>query len=407
MRIIYVTAMLPYGPMEAFVVPEIRELRRRGHSVLVVPTRPRGRMLHADSQDLSLGTMRQGLASPAVLVDALKEAAKAPGSVARVLGLISRSRNPRIFAKNALVVAKSLWLARIARSWRADHIHAHWASVSSTLAYLAAELTGVPWSVTAHRWDISENNLLGSKASSATFVRAISRRGEREIVDLVGARGNVRVVHMGVGLPAPRKDEPRRGVLEPLRVVVAANLREVKGHEYLLRAAAELASRGVAAHIDLAGDGPTRRRLEDEAGRLGLSRHVSFLGVVPHDQLVEGMRSGRWDVAVLPSVRMSESEQEGIPVFLIEAMSCGLPVISTRTGAIPELLENGAGLLVPDRDGEALATALERVAGDGALREALRRAGRERVETEFSIEAVVDSLERLMSAPPESVGPRR
>jgi colanic acid/amylovoran biosynthesis glycosyltransferase len=113
--------------------------------------------------------------------------------------------------------------------------------------------------------------------------------------------------------------------------------------------------------------------------------------------LLDGMREGRWSVAVLPSVVVSPSEQEGIPVFLIEAMACGLPVIGTRTGGVPELLE-GAGLLVPDRNPQALAAALLRLGAEPHLSGELSAAGRRRVEEQFSIESVVRAFVAEMTA---------
>jgi glycosyltransferase involved in cell wall biosynthesis len=97
-------------------------------------------------------------------------------------------------------------------------------------------------------------------------------------------------------------------------------------------------------------------------------------------------------------------EHEGIPVSLLEAMSVGVPAIGTETGGMPALLGEGAGLLVPERDAEALASALERVLVDEELRAELGAAGRRRVEERFDVEVVAAELERRFLAAAGAVG---
>jgi glycosyltransferase involved in cell wall biosynthesis len=175
--------------------------------------------------------------------------------------------------------------------------------------------------------------------------------------------------------------------------VVPANLLEVKGHTYLLQALQILGDRGVDLHLDLAGDGPLREDLLRETNELGLGDRVNFLGLVPHEKLLERLQTGVWDILVLPSIVTGSGEKEGIPVALIEAMSCRVPVVSTATGGIPELFERvDEALLVPPKDPAALAQAIERVAVDPALRERLVELGSRRVEDSFAVEQVTEEL---------------
>mgnify|MGYP000862979628 FL=1 len=94
----------------------------------------------------------------------------------------------------------------------------------------------------------------------------------------------------------------------------------------------------------------------------------------------------------MPSIENKDGEKEGIPVALMEAMAAGVPVISTTTGGIPELLDNGAGILVPPEDSEALANAIERLLKYPELRRELGIKGREKVEKEFAIDSVVRKM---------------
>ena len=394
MRIIYVTSSLPHGKKEAFVIPELRELTRRGHDILVVPTFPRGKVLHGDVEPLMSCVVSRPLLSVGIVRVAVRQFARNPTKASEVLRSLFESRSAGVLVRNLAVYLKGLWLADLARRWEADHIHAHWLTVPATLALVAGKVSGRPWSITAHRFDIAQNNLLDIKAKSACFVRAINRRGAREIVARASPETPVpSVIHMGVALPAAKDGWPQRDDGTVPRVVVPANMLEVKGHGYLLKATRLLRDRGVRVHVDLAGDGPLRKELEDEAARLGIQDGVSFLGVVPHDELLQRLRMMDWSMLVLPSIVTDSGEKEGIPVAIIEAMSCRVPVVSTTTGGIPEVFEGvDEALLVPARDPVALADAIERLIKDPGLRKRLVEAGRRRVEEDFAIEKVAAKL---------------
>jgi colanic acid/amylovoran biosynthesis glycosyltransferase len=249
----------------------------------------------------------------------------------------------------------------------------------------------VSWSFTAHRLDIGENNLLPVKARHACFVRAISEHGAAELrTHVLDSTWSPVVLHMGVRLPPPRAPGVPAG--PSLRVLTAARFVEKKGHVHLLDALSLLLERGVAVRVELAGDGPLEPMLRRRVQELGLDRNVVFRGKVSHERLLRELAEGRWDASVLPSVVTASGELEGIPVSLIEAMASGVPAVGTASGGMPELLEGGAGILVPPGDPEALADALAALAADPAQRAALARKGRERVEDAFSVESVAAAL---------------
>jgi len=396
LKIAYVTSTLPFGPPEAFLIPEVKELRRRGHDLLIVPMWPRGPTVHRDATEFSESVIRQPLLSPGIGIQSMLEALSRPVEVARVVATLRRSRSAPVLAKNMAVVPKALWLARLARAAQAEHIHVHWAASSATMGYIASALTGIPWSMTAHRWDIAENNLIREKVTSAKFIRAIDKPGAEELKALVDDPGKVHVIHMGVPLPSRNgssaESSPR------MRVVVAANLVEKKGHRYLMEAALVLKSSGVALTIECFGDGPLRARLESQCRSAGLSDTMRFLGVLGHEELLRRMSDRCWDAAVLPSIVTDDADKEGIPVFLIESMAAALPVVSTDTGGIPELLGNGAGILVPPKDAHALAQAILELARKPSLREHIGNAGAQRVREQFDVVATTSALLEAITA---------
>jgi len=385
MRILYLTVTLPFSAGgEDFFVPGIEALRRLGHEILIVPRSPKGALQGVEASELLKMTRSESLISWMVLSRAAGEWWRNAKTVTRMASKMGLQGSIMNRMKNLLVFPKGLWVAGIARDWRADHIHAQWATTTATMALIASEVTGIPWSFTAHRGDIVQNNLLKLKVEQASFVRFISRSGVllAKSLGISGVETKARVIHMGVRLP--RMAEDHQGDKCPAVAICPANLIPVKGHTYLLQAVGLLKEKGLDITLKLAGKGPIRPRLEKEVRALGIEDRVTFLGQIPHDEVLRMLQTGGIGMMVLPSVDLGGGHHEGIPVSLMEAMSHGVPVISTSTGGVPEILRDGAGLIVPPQDAKALAEAMESVLIDNSLRQSLQAKGRRRVEEEFS-----------------------
>ncbi len=394
MRIVYIAKKLPYGHEEAFVIPELMALRARGHEMRLAPLQVSGDVRHDDAQALEEITWRAPLLAPGVLGAALLELLSRPIAVLRALAPVTRSRTPWLLIKNLAAVPKALWLARRCRAEGIEHIHAHWGAVPGTYAMIAATVAGVPFSLTCHRYDIAQNNLFPDKARRASWIRAIDRAGARELANHIGpGLPQPIVLHMGV-VPPPVTPPRRRPAGAPWRFVIAARLVEKKGHRYLLEAMAALRKQGRSVVLDILGEGPLQGDLEHQVRLLGLEGLVTFAGTSPHATFLQRLTAGDWDAMALPSIVARDGDKEGIPVSLIEAMACGLPVVATDNGGIPELLEGGAGLVVPEHDVAALADAMARLMDDVTLHAAMIVKARERIEREYDLKAVVDRLER-------------
>lgn len=393
-RVIYVTAFLPTGSGEAFIYPEIDELSRQGVEVLIVPRSVSsiGIGVHDASVRWKAKSKICGSLSLSVLSSFVSGVLVSPVEFCRVLLSVVRDRRPRILLKNLLVLPKAYWLASIVRANRADFIHAHWSATTATIAMIASKLTGVPYGVTGHRWDLVEGNLLQEKIRSAEFFRVIHAQGRDLVVSKTA--DEPLLLHMGVDIPR-YSPKPSAGHV-PL-FMTAANLLPVKGIEHLIRASSQLKAAGIDHEMHIFGDGPLESSLRGLASGLDLHGVVHFRGRVANEELRRMMSSGGYAAAVLPSVDLGGGECEGIPVFLIEAMASGLSVISTRTGGIPELVDEESGWVVEAGDAKALAEAMAE-----AVRrpdEARRRAGNARqvVEQGFSVEQVVRRLVQVMS----------
>lgn len=392
MKIIYITSRLPYGTGEAFIIPEIEQLVRMGHDIVVVPLVGHGKVIHVDVKPiLKYFKLKQNLA-PSLLWTALSVGLRNILTCLSFLFLICRLKNPVRSIKNLAVFPKSLWIADVAQRWNADHIHAHWSATPSTVAMIASTISGLPWSFTAHRGDIVENDNLARKCSSAIFVRSISEKGFQlfEQLNINIDVNKKKIIHMGVNLPA--RNELNEKSSESTVIVCPANLLPVKGHRYLIDAVQILSESGLSFKVDFLGEGYLRTDLQERIHSAGLSNVIALPGAIPHSELLNRYRNGEVDIMVLPSIDLGKGHHEGIPVSLMEAMAHCIPVISTVTGGIPELLSDNAGVLVPPENSKALAKELQRLIENKKLQTALGDSGRRRIEQSFSSESITKEL---------------
>lgn len=391
-RIVVVTSRYPFGSQEAYLSTELAELRRHLDRIAVMPVRPpESPARHRVPEDVEV--LNWSLFSSSLLRRAARAFLRRPACTLRTLGLLIASRDPGR-AKNLAVAVKALALADWAAEHSVDHIHAYWASTPATVAMIAAGVSGIGWSCTAHRWDIYERNAFDAKAKSVSFVRTISARGTTDLARrMPGVAGRIVELRLGTAVPAapPFVDERR----EPFRIICPAALVAVKGHDDLLSALARLRVSGVEARCTLAGAGPRRRELEDLVARLRLGDLVEFAGFLPQRMLHEWYRAGRFAAVVLASRADGERAMEGIPSALIEAMAFGIPVIATDSGSVPELLDDRVGRLVKTGDTNALACALLDVYLDPHSAKERARRAHQRVATQYD---AATQMERLAAA---------
>ena len=195
------------------------------------------------------------------------------------------------------------------------------------------------------------------------------------------------IVHCGVDTelfypPSENGDRPR---LEKFTIVCIGTLHEVKGQSYLIEACRLLREQGVDFDCLFVGDGPDMAALQHLLDEYELHDSVHFEGRRTRAEILDLL--GTVDVLVAPSVPSRDGRREGIPVVLMEAMACGLPVVSSKLSGIPELVDDGqSGLLVSPGDVSGLATAIRDLHDDESLRRRLGVAGRAKVEQEFSLD---------------------
>lgn len=273
-----------------------------------------------------------------------------------------------------------------------SHIHAHFASEAALVALLVSKLTGIPFSFTAHAYDIFRLNVAGERypdrrlkllvehASRLITVSEYNRKHFFSLTDQASA-DKFGVVHCGIDLERFNKFE--RKAADSVIFLSVGRLVEKKGHEYLLRAF-KCVLDTCDARLRIVGDGHLQPALTALVDELGIADKVSFIGAVSSNVVLKEMQAA--DVFVLHSVTGRDGDKEGMPVSIMEACATGLPVVSTRHAGIPELiLEGVSGFLVDERDVKGFAEAMRTLATSSELRIKMGLAGHAIVSENFNI----------------------
>lgn len=385
-------------PSQTFVVNEIAELRRQGLAVDVLSVE-RGDVVVDDAT---------------YLVDL------APGRGTLVRAHLGAARRRPVgylrFLVRALAMRREMgtrpeqvpWLvlplvAATLQQRGTRALHAHFAWSGAAAADLLAALTGLPWSVTLHAKDIfSKQRHLQRKLADADHLVTVCRYNEQWMREHVGLTRPVAQVVCGV--EAPPVPWPREGAAD---VVAVGRLVPKKGFDTLLRAAALLRETRPGLTVDVVGDGPGRAQLEALVDELGLHGAVRLLGARPHEESLARIAGAR--VFCLPCRIAPDGDRDSMPVVIKEAMVRGVPVVSTDVVAVPEMLDDGCGLMVAPDDPRALAEALGHVLADEVLAARLAAAGRRRALERFLLAGEVATLRALLlpQGPPGAADPPR
>jgi colanic acid/amylovoran biosynthesis glycosyltransferase len=278
-----------------------------------------------------------------------------------------------------------------------SHVHAHFAGMAARTAFWIAKFFPITFSFTAHANDIfAPKNFevgLDKLVGAARLVVTETDFAEKFLRERFPERANrVHRIYNGLNLA---EFERATFSSEPPSIVAIGRLIVKKGLANLIRACALLVERGRSFRCEIFGDGPLEHQLRGQVEKLGLQERVQLLGAKPQHEIKERLASA--SVFVMPSVPEADGGMDNLPTVIMEAMATGLPVVSTRTGGIPEMVvENETGFLVQPEDAAGLAGAIEKVINDHSLGQKLGQAGYERAQKLFSIEKNVRELCALL-----------
>jgi glycosyltransferase involved in cell wall biosynthesis len=398
-KVLYITAQTPTGWAETFILSEMIVLKQLGVNLLIIPRNPSKNTFHKEADKIIKDSLLIPLINIKITIKTFYFFVENLFSAfSLVKEIISKSASLTMFLKNLAILPKTFYLKQVLLSNNITHIHAHWGGTTSTMAYILSKLTKIPWSLTLHRWGIKENNMLENKVRTAEFVRCISEHGKNELIDIIGDKyfSKIKVIHMGVS-----SDIDKQFITEGKKdfiIVVPANLIPVKGHKYLIKALAILANQNVTnIKCYFFGDGESREVLESRIESEHLNNMIEMSGKIAHNDLFALYATGNVSVVILPSINTKDGVHEGIPVSLMEAMAYGIPVISTNTGGIPELLESGGGIMVEEKNPQLLADEILRLMNDKSLRIELSENGKKKIEKDFNLKENAKRLVELFS----------
>jgi glycosyltransferase involved in cell wall biosynthesis len=283
-----------------------------------------------------------------------------------------------------------------------DHLHAHFAHDPALTALLTSRLTGVPYSITAHARDLYQipEGSLRTRAREATAVVTCCAANVDYLRSVLpeALHPRVHLIHHGVVVdrfvPAARPD-----TVSPVQIVSVGRLVEKKGFADLLSACQELKEKYPATapfRLSIYGDGPMRAELADLRERLGLQEEVELVGERNGEEILRAYQ--RADIFALTPCVTADGDRDGVPNVIVEAMACGLPVVTTDAGGITEAVQHGVnGLVAAPRDVGTVARHLAELLGDAACRRELGDTGRRIVEERFDIRSAARRLSSVFA----------
>ena len=318
-----------------------------------------------------------------------------------------RIRRP-LYALAPIVGFSALRAARsLATRHAIDVVHVHWVVPNGPIGALAARGRALPLVVTLHGSDVgvSERSTAIGHATRWTFRTAAAVTAPSldllERARRLGAHDVLERIPYGADVgrfdQSPEASERTRALLgvgpEDVLVAGIGRLVPVKGFAYLIEAYARAAVSLPGLRLVVVGDGDGRDDLSVLTRRLRLEDRILFTGMAAPDEIPSYLAAA--DIVVVPSVH-HEGYVDGLPNVALEAMAAGKPLVASRVGGLPEIVRPGeTGLLVAERDSEALARAIETLARDPGLRAAMGDAGRRTMLEEMSWDVVGERFESV------------
>lgn len=367
MNIAYILNTYPQ-PSHSFIRRELRALEAGGARIVRLAMRRSDSDLvdPADRAEAARTEYVLDLGAPGLLREMLACALSAPrrfGRAFRLAWRMGRVSETGIL-RHLVYLAEAAAVARRCGRAGIDHMHAHFGTNATAVAFLAHELGGPGYSFTTHgpeEFDAPRALSLGVKLDHAAFAVAVSQFGRSQLARWAAFETwpRLHVVHCAIE-PAHFTDPPPLPDGGPLRLVNIGRFVEQKGQMLLVEAMVRLRDTQPDLHLTLVGDGEMRPALEAAIMRYGLGEHITLTGWLDETGVRRELAAAHG--LILPSFA------EGLPMVVMEAMAMARPVIATYIAGIPELVRADSGWLVPAGDVDALAQAVADMAATGPAR---------------------------------------
>lgn len=396
----YVLKMYPRFS-ETFIVSEILAREAAGERIVIFSLRPpTDARFHAE-----LAAVR----APVIQIPRTSNAAKLwqqlgeVGSDPQLRTGLSQSF-PDLLAHHGDDALQAALLAQAALQAGVTHLHAHFASVATSVARLAGRIAGLPYSFTAHAKDIFHEEvdpqMLQRKLAEAHHAVTISEYNLSYLRQrFPQATQRLHLVRNGLSLERFPYEPRAAGSSSMPRILAVGRLVEKKGFDLLIQAIAQLHRRGVQVQADIAGDGPLAAELQAQISALDLHDDVHLLG--PRTQAEINQLLGSHDVFAAPFIIGADGNADGLPTVLLEAMARGIRCVAADVTAVAEVIcgaspiRAATGWLVPSGDVDALADALAEALAPGD-HSAMTDAARLLVEEQFGSHRQAEQLKALV-----------
>lgn len=397
-KIGYVVKMFP-RLSETFILNEILELERQGIEVVIFSLKkPNEGKFHPQLSDLKARVF---------YLDDL-DTKKWVSWLGKIWPQLAPNRDEfwslfdkALSTKDAKMMEYVLWSAWVgakAIELGVGHFHAHFASLPSTIAYFSGRLSSIPFSFTAHAKDIyvydMEEHLLREKLHKAEFVVTVTNYNREYLLghnpDL--DKDTIKVIYNGVMID---KLKPPHDIKREHNVILGVGrLVPKKGFDSLLNACRLLKDNGASFKCLIAGDGSEAENLYSLQKKLELDDTVEFLGPKTQDEIINLMYKAT--LMCLPCTVAEDGNQDALPTVLLEALACGLPVISTNISGIPEIIDSNVnGILVGPDNPNDLFIEISRLLSSEKLRIGFANAGYKKAIEFFDITKNVGELRTL------------
>ncbi|MBC9987907.1 colanic acid biosynthesis glycosyltransferase WcaL [Haloferax sp. AS1] len=381
---------------ESFILNEIIELSNRGYNIAVFAlNNPGENITHEEYQDIDVPIYYADASfmdSPHFsYTDFPQLLSKEP--VQMILNNVSngffKHFSPKRVGDN-LLLGKQCTQFIESLDFDVDVVNAHFASPTRIGAMLAARNHDIPCTVTAHAFEIySSPNVPQIRyiCDSMDHVIVPSEYNRDYLLEAIGIENEITVVPATTQI---EKFDPSAKTVEN-RLLTVARLVEKKGYPYGIEAVNNLVEQGYDVEYHIVGKGNMKNQLQQQVEQYEIKEHVKFLGHVTDERLKKELSEA--SVFVLPSVIAEDGDRDAMPVVLKEAMASETACVSTTVSAIPELITNGLdGLLVPQKEPEELASAIQELLDNPEKRKKIAENGSETVYNRFDISDSVDTL---------------
>ena len=359
--------------LSTFTVNEMKGLQGEGHDLILVPlyTSTPSLIHHGTTENLKLeAVLPASLFDLPVALLAFLMFLRRPLKVLKTIAGLHRAAgiNPYEHLSIFVITPKALATAWRIGKMKIDHIHAPFATHTATCAGITGGVSAIPFSFTAHAYDIycttlkHRNNTLYWKIQHASQVFGVSKHAVNWLYQLAPDASHIHLVYVGISIemfisePPP----PQNGVLQ---VLCIGNYFKKKGMDTLIDACRILCEMNFEFQLRLFGSGPEQEGLAKQIVDLGLDGKVTLGGPISQQDVVRKITECH--LFVMACRKDQTGDMDGIPTVFMEAMAIGRPVISCPIAGIPEIVRDGeTGLLVPSNDPTAIASAIMHLGSD-------------------------------------------